>query len=760
MKQKFGILTGQCAKIGGDGVNLSWSSGYDEVNALLLDGTILYAAVGNSAGEAEVWKYEGGSWEKIADSAQLGSSLENAMALALYDDGEGADLYAGTGYSNDDGRVFRYQDDTWTQIGGRYADAGYSSWGDADNVNYVYSLVSDGNYLYAGLGGAVDEGELWRFDGSLGTDGQWERIAGTGAEANYPSGWGASDDIEYVFSLEVDADYLYAGLGSNNNDGEVWRFGLISETWERIGGDGATTAGTWVAASDKESVQSLAVDGNYLYAGIGSGDYDGEVWRFDLVTETWDQIGGDGTYTSWNNTQRARRVDALEIIGGTLYAGTYNYTDNGQLWTWNGADDWTQVAGDYLDKSWGYYGIDRVTSMTVSGEYLYAGLGITAGEAQVWEYDGSEWSIIGGQGVNGSWPADTIEAVYSLTGGGGDVYAGLGNTNDDGQVWRYQEGSWTQIAGKGADAQYTGWGDADNVNYVFALTEDDTYVYAALGNGTNEGDVWRFHKTNELWEQIAGAGTVLANGKWTSGYEEVNTLVVDKNYLYAGVGRSTTADSDVWRYDKAAETWLQIGGDGKNNCWSSGFEALYSMAFYEGDLYVGLGISTDDAEVWRWDGSSWNIVGGQDNVNGSWDNTTYERVQSLVAFSGKLYAGLGMFNTMSVSLLERTREVGLMKAMGMRSHEVRELFLTESMTMGFFGGLLGILMGIGIGKGLSILISVVAVSRGVGVVDISYLPVTFSTFIMVLSIIVGLVTGMYPARRATRISALDALRYE
>lgn len=123
-------------------------------------------------------------------------------------------------------------------------------------------------------------------------------------------------------------------------------------------------------------------------------------------------------------------------------------------------------------------------------------------------------------------------------------------------------------------------------------------------------------------------------------------------------------------------------------------------------------------------------------------------------------AGLGMFNTMSVSLLERTREVGLMKAMGMRSHEVRELFLTESMTMGFFGGLLGVVLGVGFGKVLSALISIVAISRGVGVVDISHLPLSFSAFIMFLSVVVGLVTGMYPARRATKISALDALRYE
>lgn len=123
-------------------------------------------------------------------------------------------------------------------------------------------------------------------------------------------------------------------------------------------------------------------------------------------------------------------------------------------------------------------------------------------------------------------------------------------------------------------------------------------------------------------------------------------------------------------------------------------------------------------------------------------------------------ASLGMFNTLTVSLLERTREVGLMKAMGMKSNEVQDLFLTESMTMGFVGGFFGIFIGFIGGKLLGFLLSIIALSQGAGIIDVSYIPPLFMLVVFVLSVFVGVFTGLYPAYRATKISALDALRYE
>lgn len=140
--------------------------------------------------------------------------------------------------------------------------------------------------------------------------------------------------------------------------------------------------------------------------------------------------------------------------------------------------------------------------------------------------------------------------------------------------------------------------------------------------------------------------------------------------------------------------------------------------------------------------------------------TSFRLVLAILGMVALSVAALGMFNTLTVSLLERTREVGLMKAMGMKSSEVKDLFLTESMIMGFFGGVIGLAAGTLIGKILSLILTAFSLVKGVGTVDISFVPPIFIFTVLILSVIVGILTGYFPAKRATKISALNALRYE
>lgn len=125
-----------------------------------------------------------------------------------------------------------------------------------------------------------------------------------------------------------------------------------------------------------------------------------------------------------------------------------------------------------------------------------------------------------------------------------------------------------------------------------------------------------------------------------------------------------------------------------------------------------------------------------------------------------LISFLGMVNTLVVSLLERTREVGLMKIVGMKKNDIMTIFITESMLIGFTGGLLGIFFGYIAGYLVSIIVYLFSMSRGVGFVNISFIPPYMIIITIILTTLLGFVTGLYPAKRAIKIPPLDALRYE
>ncbi len=117
----------------------------------------------------------------------------------------------------------------------------------------------------------------------------------------------------------------------------------------------------------------------------------------------------------------------------------------------------------------------------------------------------------------------------------------------------------------------------------------------------------------------------------------------------------------------------------------------------------------------------------------------------------------GMFNTLTVSLLERTREVGVMKTLGTNNKDILRLFLAESLIIGLFGGLVGIGLGQWVGHFVNFISSFFREDKNISLFKT---PVSFMLFILGLSLLVGLLTGLYPAKRSQKINPLDALRYE
>jgi putative ABC transport system permease protein len=130
-----------------------------------------------------------------------------------------------------------------------------------------------------------------------------------------------------------------------------------------------------------------------------------------------------------------------------------------------------------------------------------------------------------------------------------------------------------------------------------------------------------------------------------------------------------------------------------------------------------------------------------------------------------LVAAIGIANTMAMAILERTREIGLMKAVGATNRDVLSIFLGEAAGIGFLGGLGGVLVGWLAGQGINVIALVYlaqqSASQGgmppsVAVSTPGWLPI----FALVFATLIGLVSGLYPALRAATLVPVQALKYE
>ncbi|MCA9362010.1 ABC transporter permease [Candidatus Kaiserbacteria bacterium] len=141
----------------------------------------------------------------------------------------------------------------------------------------------------------------------------------------------------------------------------------------------------------------------------------------------------------------------------------------------------------------------------------------------------------------------------------------------------------------------------------------------------------------------------------------------------------------------------------------------------------------------------------------------FQGIQATLAVFGGIalvVSAIGMFNTMTVTLLERTKEIGIMRTIGASPNDVKYLFVSESIVVGFLGGLTGILMGVTLGFTVNVLLNFVASRYGGQAVGLFSFPLDFLMFIALFSAAVGYATGIFPARRASSLNPLDAIRYE
>jgi putative ABC transport system permease protein len=126
-----------------------------------------------------------------------------------------------------------------------------------------------------------------------------------------------------------------------------------------------------------------------------------------------------------------------------------------------------------------------------------------------------------------------------------------------------------------------------------------------------------------------------------------------------------------------------------------------------------------------------------------------------IAAISLLVGGVGIMNSMYTSVLERTKQIGLMKAVGASPTTILSIFIVEAGLIGVVGGILGCMIGVG----FAFIVQIVAALAGFDYLSIQILwPVIF--YSIIFSFVVGMLSGTYPAYKASRLQPVDALRYE
>jgi len=145
-------------------------------------------------------------------------------------------------------------------------------------------------------------------------------------------------------------------------------------------------------------------------------------------------------------------------------------------------------------------------------------------------------------------------------------------------------------------------------------------------------------------------------------------------------------------------------------------------------------------------------------------NQTFLIIEILLASFGAIglfIASLGIINTMTISLLERTHEIGIMKCVGASNQDIRRIFNFEAIFISLIGSILGILAGLLVGGIFNFILHYMMRRGGVpGEMAISVSSPIFLVAVLIFSVVIGWVAGWYPARKAAKLSPFEALRSE
>ena len=176
----------------------------------------------------------------------------------------------------------------------------------------------------------------------------------------------------------------------------------------------------------------------------------------------------------------------------------------------------------------------------------------------------------------------------------------------------------------------------------------------------------------------------------------------------------------------------------------------YSAQTYNDTIETAIGYMRTIRKVPAGEDNDFDIFSNESLIMQMGNITQYiELGTKIVAFIALLAAGIGIMNIMLVSVTERTREIGIRKAIGAKKRNILFQFLIEAITLCQFGGIIGIIMGVGVGNLAGSFLNARAT-----------LPLDWVIIGVGLCVFIGITFGTYPAYKAATMDPIEALRYE
>lgn len=207
-----------------------------------------------------------------------------------------------------------------------------------------------------------------------------------------------------------------------------------------------------------------------------------------------------------------------------------------------------------------------------------------------------------------------------------------------------------------------------------------------------------------------------------------------------------------WRWAQGLMTQTQGDGVTYNQIAQNGFGIIIAVTATAGDVdrvaveiqRLGAGTATAQDALSKQQ-QVFNIIG---------------YVLGAIGAIALLVASIGVVNTMVMSILERTREIGVLRALGASRRTVRRLFTLEAAMLGLLGGLLGVGLGYVLSALANPLLNNQLAKSGLTVRNIVAVPTVLAVGVVVITTLIGVLAGLYPASRAARMDPVEALRAE